>query len=89
MNRFELARYLVVEDPPDERSFAATELAVPIIDGVPLFEVVGNGFPGVPVGLVVSPARHWLDEPDRYTWMTPTADPRSWMDRAASPSVAA
>ncbi len=62
MNRFRLARYSVVL--PDEESFAATDLAVPIIDDVPLFVVVGSDFPGVPVVLVAPPSGHWLTDPD-------------------------
>jgi hypothetical protein len=63
-NRLRVDRYTVVCDPPDNDSYAATDLAVPIIDGIPLFEMLHSSFPGVPIGLVVPPSRHWLDDPD-------------------------
>lgn len=53
LNRFTLARY--VETPED--------IAVPVVDDVPLYELLGDRYPGLPVGLVVPPARQWLGGP--------------------------
>ncbi len=65
LNRFRLARFGVVLESPDDQSFASTDLAVPLIDDVPLHAITSNRHPGVPVGLVAPPSRHWLGEPDR------------------------
>lgn len=57
---FSLSRYRVVPDPREAEFFGATDLAVPIIDGTPLFAIVGDRYPGVAVGLVAPPSRHWF-----------------------------
>ncbi len=53
MNRFAVARYI---EAPDD-------IAVPVVDGVPLFELLTDRYPGLPLRLVVPPARQWLGAP--------------------------
>jgi len=62
MQTFALARFRVVPEPPDEDFYGATDLAVPIIDGTPLFKLVVDRYPGVATALVAPPSRHWLGE---------------------------
>jgi hypothetical protein len=61
VNRFTLARYTLSE--PTDNPLVPTDLAVPVIDGVPLFEIVGDRLPGVAVALLAAPSRQWLGEP--------------------------
>jgi hypothetical protein len=61
VNRFGLARVLLEYD--GERGLTSADLAVPVIDDTPLFELVGAGHPGLVVRLVAPPSRHWLGEP--------------------------
>jgi hypothetical protein len=63
VNRFRLARYSVVYEPPDDDPFTPRDLAVPIIDGTPLFEAIGDRHPGLVVHLVAPPSRQWLGRP--------------------------
>jgi len=53
--RFSLLRYS--ESPED--------LAVPVIDGDPLAEMLTDRYPGVALSLVVPPSRQWLGAPTR------------------------
>jgi hypothetical protein len=52
-SRFSLARYAAQQ----------TDLAVPVIDGVPLFERLGDRYPGLAMSRVVPPSRQWLGSP--------------------------
>jgi hypothetical protein len=63
LNRFRLARFAVEYDPPDDMDLAPTDVAVPIIDDRPLFELAGDRYPGVDVGLLSPPSRQWLGAP--------------------------
>jgi hypothetical protein len=58
VNRFRLDRYV-----PPGRGADAYELAVPVIDDVPLFERLGDRFPGLSVREVAWPSRQWLGAP--------------------------
>lgn len=49
--------------PADSEILAPEDLAVPVIDGVPLFEMLEDRYPGVDIGLVAPPSRHWLGQP--------------------------
>jgi hypothetical protein len=62
---FSVIHYRVATQPTDDEFYAPTDIAVPVIDDVPFFETVGDRYPGVAVGLVTPPSRHWLGEP-RY-----------------------
>ena len=62
MQTFSLARYRVVPQPPEEDFYGAVDLAVPVIDGTPLFTILGDRYPGVRTQLVAAPSRHWLGE---------------------------
>ena len=57
---FSLARYRVRPLPEREHFGAPRDLAVPLIEGVPLFATLGDRYPGVAVDLVAPPSRHWL-----------------------------
>lgn len=63
VSSFSVVRYRVEVVPAGELFLAPTDLAVPLIDGVPLFETLGDRYPGVDVALVAPPSRHWLGEP--------------------------
>lgn len=41
-----------------------TDLAVPVIDSVPLFEILGTDWPGLDARLVLAPSLQWLGSPD-------------------------
>lgn len=56
MNQFSVARY--IETPED--------IAVPIVDGVPLFERVTDRYPGLALHLVVPPAGQWIGSPTYF-----------------------
>lgn len=40
------------------------DIAVPVVDGVPLHERVGDRFAGIDTSLVARPSRHLLGEPE-------------------------
>lgn len=63
MNSFSVLRYRVEVVPAREVFFAPRDIAVPVVDGVPLFETLGDRYPGVAIDLVAPPSRHWLGEP--------------------------
>ena len=63
MNRFQLSRCSVEHERSDGGSVVPWDLAVPVIDGRPLSELVGAGHPGLVVRLVAPPSRQWLGEP--------------------------
>lgn len=57
-NRFSILRYRL-QDLYGDR----IDIAVPVIDHVPLYEHLPGRYPGVLMSLVVPPAHHWLGEP--------------------------
>ncbi len=59
---FSLVRYRVRPQPEDEKLYAAIDLAVPVIDGSPLFLALGDRYPGIAVDLVAPPSRQWLGD---------------------------
>lgn len=63
MNRISFDRFAVV-GPPGEHLDGGTDLAVPVIDGEPLFVRLGGRWPGLDVAVVVPPSRHWLGRPE-------------------------
>ncbi len=63
VSSFSVVRCRVELVPAREESLALTDLAVPLVDGVQLFEKLGDRWPGVDVGLVAPPSRHWLGQP--------------------------
>jgi hypothetical protein len=64
-NRFSLMRFHVPVDEDEEQFFPAADLAVPVVDGIPLFEMIGGGgYPGVPESWVRPPSREWLGAPE-------------------------
>lgn len=60
---FSVIRYSVKVEPADQEFFAPLDLAVPVIDGVPLYQRLEDRYPGVKQELVAPPSRHWLGEP--------------------------
>lgn len=62
-NCFTVLRFHVPADD-DEPFFAATDLVVPVVDGIPLFEMLGGGWPGIPAKWVLPPSRQWLGSPE-------------------------
>jgi len=52
-NRFSLLR---IGSGPDD-------IAVPVVDGVPLFERLPHRYPGLAVGIVAPPSGQWLGNP--------------------------
>lgn len=63
--RFELAWYNVQSAPGD--FCGSRDLAAPIIDEVPLFELLpGDLWPGLRVEWVCPPSRHWLGEAEYF-----------------------
>lgn len=63
-NRFTVMRFHVPADD-DEPFFAAADLVVPVVDGIPLFEMLGGGgCPGIPDEWVWPPSRQWLGSPE-------------------------
>jgi len=60
-------RYHVPADD-EEPFFAATDLVVPVIDGIPLFEMLGGGYPGIPDEWVQPPSRQWLGSPEHVEY---------------------
>jgi hypothetical protein len=63
VNRIRFDRYAVV-GPPGEPIPGGTDLVVPVVDGVPLFEHVIDRWPGLSTERVVPPSTHWLGRPD-------------------------
>ncbi len=59
---FSLVRYRVRPHSDDEEFYGALDLAVPVIDGTPLFLSLGDRYPGVAVDLVAPPSRQWLGD---------------------------
>jgi hypothetical protein len=62
MQAFSVARYRVRARPEDVDSFGSVDLAVPVVDGTPLFTMLEDRYPGVAVRLVAPPSRHWLGD---------------------------
>ena len=63
MNQFTVARYRVVPGPHRSDYSGAPDLAVPVIDGTPLFEMLDDRAPGVPFGWLWPPSGHWMGSP--------------------------
>jgi hypothetical protein len=59
-NSFAVQRWLVTDDDNDDEVWAAPDLAVPFVDGIPLFERLGTDWPGVDAAWVLPPSRQWL-----------------------------
>jgi hypothetical protein len=57
-NRFSLLRYRLLDIYGD-----CFDVAVPVVDHVPLYERLPGNFPGVSMALVAPPSRHWLGGP--------------------------
>ncbi len=62
MHTFSVARYRVIPQPPDEEFYGSVDVAVPVIDGTPLFTMLGVRYPGLPVQWVAPPSRQWLGD---------------------------
>lgn len=62
MNTFSLVRLAVADaEGPVEH---LTDVAVPVIDGMPLFAYIGDdAMPGLAFDYVAPPSKHWLGEP--------------------------
>ena len=50
--------------PPDDDVLAPDDVAVPVVDGTPLFKALVDRFPGIDIDLVAPPSRHWLGSPE-------------------------
>lgn len=63
-NEFAVERRIVVYEPHTDYDLdlAPTGIAMPIIDGVPLYERLGDRYPGIAYELVAVPSRHWLGD---------------------------
>lgn len=59
---FFLARYRIRSQPEGHDFYGAVDVAVPVIDGTPLFLGMRDRYPGVAVDLIAPPSRHWLGE---------------------------
>jgi hypothetical protein len=57
-SRFSVLRYRL-----DDIYGDVFDVAVPVVDHVPLYERLPGHFPGVSMNLVAPPSRHWLGEP--------------------------
>jgi hypothetical protein len=60
VNRFSLLRYV---GHADHHTRTPDDIAVPVVDGVPLFERLKDRYPGLAVSLVAPPSRQWLGTP--------------------------
>jgi hypothetical protein len=60
-NSFAVERWRVPGQADDPRP---TDLAVPVVDGVPLFETLGTDWPGLDARWVAPPSRQWLGAPE-------------------------
>src|SRR3954453_10180614 len=61
VNEFAVERRIVSYEPgDDEPDLAPTDIAMPLIDGVPLYERLGDRYPGVAYEVVAAPSRQWL-----------------------------
>jgi len=65
VNEFSVLRYHVLPRWEGDDIYGATDLAVPVVDSVPVFEIVGDRWPGVPAEWVLPPSEHWLGSPVR------------------------
>jgi hypothetical protein len=56
--------------PADDQEplIAASELVVPVVDGTPLFEMLGGGCPGIADEWVRPPSRQWLGSPEHVEY---------------------
>jgi hypothetical protein len=63
VHRFAVARWSMIFEPADEETPDPADLAVPMIDDRPLFEICGDRYPGLFIATVAPPSRHWLGEP--------------------------
>jgi hypothetical protein len=61
-NVLSLRRYRITVDPPDGGADGPDDAAVPVIDGVPLHELLGNRFPGVEAAALER--GHWSGWPE-------------------------
>ena len=63
MHRFSLERYAYEQDGdwPDTRE--TVDVVVPVVDGVPLYEIVEAHYPGVAIEHVAAPSHEWLGQP--------------------------
>jgi len=64
VNEFAVARYRVVSDPPDDEYPGATDLAVPVIDGIPLFERLDDRWPGIAFEWLWPLSGQWTGSPE-------------------------
>jgi hypothetical protein len=69
LNDFSVMRYHVIDD--EEPMDAGDDLVVPVIDGIPLFEMLGDRWPGVPGEWVLPPSGQWLGAPDQVEYGRP------------------
>ena len=68
MNSFAVARYAVQPRDEDDEVFGATDLAVPIVDGAPLFAILGGRWPGVPFEWLFGAPGRWPGPPLHTAW---------------------
>ena len=70
LNSFSILRYRVVPPSDDYVVYGATDLAVPVIDDVPLFERLG-GWPGIPFEWLQRSPNQWLGSPSFTVFGSP------------------
>jgi hypothetical protein len=63
MHRFSLERYAYEQDGGWPTTRETVDLVVPVIDGVPLFEIVEAHYPGLAIEHVAAPSHEWLGQP--------------------------
>jgi hypothetical protein len=66
-NIFTVMRFHIPAEA-EEPFFAAIDLVVPVIDGTPLFEMLGGGCPGIPDEWMRPPSRQWLGAPEHVEY---------------------
>jgi hypothetical protein len=65
VNRFSVRRYSVRGRTPADVVYAPTDLAVPVVDKEPLFEMLGERWPGIAGRWLTDSPGQWLGSP-RY-----------------------
>ena len=68
-NQLTIARYRRGLRPASRRLLRGTpDLAVPVIDGTPLFEMLGDRLPGVPLSWLSPPSGEWTGSPTELVY---------------------
>ena len=66
MNRLTLERLVGDDEQPSD-----DDLVVPVIDGTPLFAMLDDSWPGLPMSLVAPPSGQWLGTPTYHVARDP------------------